>query len=244
MTPHTATCPTHPDRASLGECHRCGRFMCGLCRSGDGRCVDCVARSQTELPDAAPRASAAVVVLFINVAADGLDAIFSALNLSRGTPSNPEQLSILDVFEGLLGLGQAVLFIVTVVLFLRWWHLMARHALARGIPLGATPGWAVGYWFVPFVNLARPYRIAKTVADGLGVTAPLGVWWGLWIASNIIANASARLNLSDATAGQGAATALGLVGTLLSIPAAFACVAVVRRIQEGLSVRPATVPAT
>jgi len=33
-----------------------------------------------------------------------------------------------------------------------------------------TPGWAVGYWFVPFVNLVRPYQI---VAD-------------LWLRSDVL----------------------------------------------------------
>ncbi len=230
-----ATCASHPVLASIGACARCGRFMCRRCATSDGRCTDCVAREQQALPDAAPRARIAAVLLMVNVGADALDSALSMAHLARGTEPS-ESLVLLDVLDGLVGLGQAVLFIVTVVFFLRWWHLMVRHAISRGVGVGVTPGWAVGYWFIPFANLAKPYNVARAVVSGLGVSAPLGVWWGFWIASNIASNVSARMNLSG-TAGLGtaeAATVLGLLGTLLSIPAALACVQVVRRIQAGL----------
>ena len=47
-------------------------------------------------------------------------------------------------------------------------------------------GWAIGGWFVPFLNLVRPYQIAKELASysGPNETAPtnaLPLWWALVI---------------------------------------------------------------
>jgi hypothetical protein len=49
-----------------------------------------------------------------------------------------------------------------VVAFLFWTHRVTANARAFG-GLGESPGWAVGYYFMPFLNLYRPYRILADV---------------------------------------------------------------------------------
>ena len=45
-------------------------------------------------------------------------------------------------------------FIVALVLFLRWLHLSYCNLRALGTQgMRFTPGWAVGYWFVPVLNI-------------------------------------------------------------------------------------------
>ncbi|MCA9847944.1 MAG: DUF4328 domain-containing protein [Dehalococcoidia bacterium] len=52
------------------------------------------------------------------------------------------------------------LFFVTAVLLLRWVHGAWRDAITRRVPVPAwTPMWAVGWWFVPFLNLWMPLRV-------------------------------------------------------------------------------------
>lgn len=56
--------------------------------------------------------------------------------------------------------------------------------------LGNTPGWAVGWYFIPIANLWKPYGamkeivLASSVRDALSASL-LPTWWTLWIVSNI-----------------------------------------------------------
>jgi hypothetical protein len=91
---------------------------------------------------------------------------------------------------------ELVLFIVALVLFLRWVHLSYRNLIALGTrDLRFTPAWAVGYWFVPVLNLWRPaevlgdlWRATDPRADGSGWrslrSSPLIGWW--WAISLVV----------------------------------------------------------
>ena len=136
-----------------------------------------------ETPDAAGRAKLAAYALFVGAGVDVLGSIVSCVKLAMGpaasTGSADEiglqtaSVAVVDIADGLVGLMQTVVFITTAVLFLRWWYWMAKNAVARGIALGTTPGMAVGFWFIPFANLLKPAQLARTVANNLGISAPI-----------------------------------------------------------------------
>lgn len=118
------------------------------------------------------------------------------------------------------GLGQLVAFIATIVAFLMWFHRAAKNATVfEPDTLSFTPGAAVGAFFIPFVNLARPYQIARSIEAASGGTASpvLGAWWGAFIVSNIIGNVEARIEAVDAAA------YVGAVSTIAISIAAFFC---------------------
>jgi hypothetical protein len=80
----------------------------------------------------------------------------------------------LQMFFALL---QFVIFIVTGVLFLIWIHRAYKNLSALGVrSLEYTPGWAVGWFFVPLASLYMPYRIVKEIwlKSGSQVRAPAG----------------------------------------------------------------------
>ncbi len=57
--------------------------------------------------------------------------------------------------------------IPSAVLFLMWFHRVYRNLPAlRNAVLTTTPGWAVGWWFIPVANLWMPYRIASEIWCG------------------------------------------------------------------------------
>jgi hypothetical protein len=57
-----------------------------------------------------------------------------------------------------------------------------------------TPGWSVGYWFIPIINLFRPYQItaelyrrseiqnAHDSIGGLSGSPLVGAWWFAYLA--------------------------------------------------------------
>src|SRR5688572_9717366 len=55
-------------------------------------------------------------------------------------------------------------FVAAIVVFLVWMRRSYINLKALGVRgLEYSPGWAVGCWFIPFVNLVRPYTIMKEI---------------------------------------------------------------------------------
>lgn len=95
-----------------------------------------------------------------------------------------------------IGLAQLIVLALTALAFILWFVTTYR-ALYRRRPNGLrySPGWAVGGWLVPFLNLVRPYQMAHDawfVAEGRipprrsrhwGLVR---FWWFTWIIANAI----------------------------------------------------------
>jgi hypothetical protein len=59
-----------------------------------------------------------------------------------------------------LGVIEQLLYLATIVAFLMWVHRAYLNLARAGAPgLRFTPGWAVGYWFVPVLNIVRSKQI-------------------------------------------------------------------------------------
>lgn len=111
----------------------------------------------------------AVVSLFSSV--------MQAELLSRGSFTEAEGQSN-DSREQIIELFQLALYLFTVVIFGRWIVRANKNVRAFGADgLRITPGWAVGYFFVPIINLWRPYQAMKDLwrashAQLLGLPMP------------------------------------------------------------------------
>ncbi|MEE2641242.1 MAG: DUF4328 domain-containing protein [Planctomycetota bacterium] len=87
-----------------------------------------------------------------------------------------------DVREMLIGLVTLLVYLVTAIVFLVWFHRAYKNLPALGgRNLATTPGWATGSFFIPILNLFRPYQavaeIWKTVAPpGRPQTIVIGSW--------------------------------------------------------------------
>jgi hypothetical protein len=67
-----------------------------------------------------------------------------------------------DDQEATLALTALGTLIATGVMWLVWWHKRYANLPALGATrLASTPGGAVGIWFIPILNLVRPYEIAQ-----------------------------------------------------------------------------------
>jgi hypothetical protein len=89
---------------------------------------------------------------------------------------------------------------VTGILWLVWQHRAQTNVLGRRTGLRFTPGWAVGWWFVPIANLWKPFqamselRRASEHRDGWAMASAwpvMGFWWAGWIASAALTRVSA-----------------------------------------------------
>jgi len=96
---------------------------------------------------------------------------------------------------GTIDLAQAGVALALIILFCNWIPCANRNARALGATgLRFTPGWSVGWYFVPVMNLFRPYQAMKEIwmasvpsdATDRQQRAPsslLGSWWALWLVS-------------------------------------------------------------
>jgi len=157
------------------------------------------------------------------------------------------------------GYAQAAVFIVIVVLFLRLLYKAVQQAKGFTVPFTeVSPGWAVGYWFIPFLNLYRPFQVVKALfkacAQEAGPAAKpaageqlLGAWWALFLISNAASWALARSDPDfNSRAGITAYCGYSIVCNLLVIAGLLLFAAVVKRLVVGLGVASAgrTLPGT
>lgn len=128
---------------------------------------------------------------------------------------------------GFGAIGSLLLYLPTVVLFCVWAHRANGNARALGAgDMRFTPGWTVGWFFVPFAHLWMPFkaigeawRASDPVFDTRGdptswMDARLGLlvpmWWACWVFSFLVGNAGSRLMLAGHDA----------VGAWVSVPGA------------------------
>src|SRR4051812_31016869 len=94
---------------------------------------------------------------------------------------NSEDPSALAMVIGITAILWLLAFVAAVVFFLIWLHKAFSNLTALGHRRTEfTPGWAAGYFFIPFVNLVMPYRAFKELwklsstsadSDGFGYEA-------------------------------------------------------------------------
>lgn len=130
--------------------------------------------------------------------------------------------------EGVDGL-RALLLLTTGVCFLVWTYRLDTNLRAFGVAgLTVTPGWAAGYFFIPIVNLYKPYQIFSEIWQAsdpgpapregrawqtLKAPALVGFWWAFWLASGV----AERLTQTSHEAGAAAlCAALRLLGAGLA----------------------------
>ena len=97
-----------------------------------------------------------------------------------------------DAVTAIVGLVQLILAIITGITFLRWIYRSNKNLRTlSGESMAFTPGWSVGWYFVPFANLYKPYQVMKEIWKVSHKSedtdhAIVGWWWALWLISNVL----------------------------------------------------------
>jgi hypothetical protein len=107
-----------------------------------------------------------------------------------------QHAAVLDQIVRLVRFGGIALFLLTAIFFLRWVYRANENARRLGaVDMHFTPGWAIGWYFMPIANLAMPYHVMKEIwnasvspADWRSLRGPtiVVVWWWLFLAWNLI----------------------------------------------------------
>jgi hypothetical protein len=107
-----------------------------------------------------------------------------------------------------------------------WIYRANANAHALGGDLSVTPGWAVGWFFVPIACLFKPYLAMKEtwLASHFGgnwgngeATDLLSWWWGLWILNGVLGYGVMLADRGDPALGAEINLAAGFVALALSL---------------------------
>ncbi|MFM2297181.1 MAG: hypothetical protein RL117_888 [Verrucomicrobiota bacterium] len=118
----------------------------------------------------------------------------------------PEEIAYAnDNRQATIGLSQTILFGITSIFFGKWIYRIScnAHYFSRATQR-YSPGWAVGFYFIPIVNLWRPYQALRDAYEGFidftrdhkdNLVFPL--WWFAWIVSNFLGRILFRSSMRD-----------------------------------------------
>lgn len=171
--------------------------------------------------------------IVLGVAGAGVDALWL---LSSSSASFDELMSIAEMID-LVAVVQLVTVLVGGILFLAWFHRAYGNLRALGV---AEPrykrGWAIGAWFIPFVNLVLPKQMANDLWgagdpamqpndpgwQGRPVAPLLHWWWAFYLVGSALSAVSGNM-IGDAVRLDEMNTGVGLDATAqaLWVAAAF-----------------------
>jgi hypothetical protein len=115
--------------------------------------------------------------------------------LKEGAFVTRDEARVSDQLVGASSLLWLLAFLATGIVWLVWQHRAqsnARELTAGGTSI--TPGWAVGWWFVPFANFVKPlqamHELWQASTGGATwseqrVSPVLVVWWLAWLGFNL-----------------------------------------------------------
>lgn len=165
-------------------------------------------------------------------------------DMTSTAPMQPGEEAVALIGLG-VGLLMVLLYIPTVVMFCVWLFRMSKNARALGAQgMKHSAGWAVGSFFVPILNLFRPYQataeIEKASDPHAGPTnwshtsgsGKVGLWWGFWLTSGFISQIAFRMSTSSDPDIAQASSVVGVFSSAVNILSAWAAIRVIRHLHD------------
>lgn len=147
------------------------------------------------------RSQNAILLIWIALAMNCISLISSYFQYdllqtaANGGEISTEAVTSNDNREQAIGIIQIIVFILSAITFIQWFRRAYFNLHLRVNRLSHSEGWAAGCWFVPIINLFRPYQIMQELfqathfflkrnevhtREHLPISS-LGLWWTFWI---------------------------------------------------------------
>ena len=178
----------------------------------------------------------AVIAVYAYLA---IDLIYGLVMLAE-MMSPPELGSPRFALGSMLALVSVVAFLGCAIVVGRWIYRATANAHALSDEMTVSPGLAVGSYFIPILNLFKPFQGMKEAWlashhrsnwHGEPTTGLLIVWWTLWLVTNILGNVSLRMSMENEDGSlTGAVATIEVLTSLLNLPLCLVLVAMMKRL--------------
>lgn len=157
----------------------------------------------------------------------------------------------LNIGFGLLGLAailEIFLRILTIIFFLIWEYRSFNNLSAlRARNLEYSPGWAVGWWFIPFANLVKPFQVIRELWNESdpnfdeetgflytsgGTPEIIGFWWAAFLLSGFAGRIADKLVDSNRGEPSQYFPVVFIVASVLQLAAAILAIMIVKGVTE------------
>ena len=110
------------------------------------------------------------------------------------------EMSLIEYDASFINALESYFVYMTAAVFILWFARAYRNLTQRVLYPSFSEGWAIGVWFVPYINLIRPFQMMKEIfyksneiiqehkqVPSNPIMVPLvGWWWCLFIGRNIL----------------------------------------------------------
>ena len=155
--------------------------------------------------------------------------------------ATPDQVVDSDPVQGIVGLLQSGLGLVTGITFLKWVYRAYKNIQGFGAEnLRYSPGWAVAYYFMPVLGLVRPVQVMNEIWRASDDPRDwrrrpgswlIGSWWALFLVYALVTQISLQLALQASNNDQwNFAAIMAILGDLISIPLSIAALRLVTEV--------------
>lgn len=155
---------------------------------------------------------------------------------------SPDELLFADMVVGLAALLYLAALLMAGFLVLKWVHRSNAIAQALASGMSITPGWSIGWFFIPIGNLWKPFegvrqswQVSHDPAAWQEVPVPthLRWWWACWLVWGAVSNASFRLALRAETVSDYLLTDyLDVASGIVALPLGLLLVWIIRRLTD------------
>ncbi|HEY8561226.1 MAG TPA: DUF4328 domain-containing protein [Pyrinomonadaceae bacterium] len=156
----------------------------------------------------------------------------------------------INIWFGLIGLAsilEVFLRLAVIVFFLIWEYRSFNNLSAlRARNLEFSPGWAVGWWFIPFANLIKPFQAIRELWNesdpdfdeetgflqtAAGTPELIGFWWAAFLISGFVGRITDKLVSAGGEPSQYFPVFL-LIGSILQLAASILIILIVKGVTE------------
>ena len=169
-------------------------------------------------------------------------------NAQNGLYVDESEANANDLRQGVIGITQTILFIISIVLFLNWFRRAYGNLHRVGISyLNHSETMAVWAWFIPIIVLFRPVQIMNEIWNETQIKIKkfdsryiiknggfmIGLWWTFFIVSNVVGRYVMSTAFKDETIEQliDASEAM-LISDLIQVPEALLVVLIVSQLSK------------
>lgn len=148
-----------------------------------------------------------------------------------------------DLREEIINVFIILAYIASSITFILWFRRAYYNLHQRVKTLRFGEGWAAGSWFVPFINLYRPYQIMKELYEETKIylernnptmkikttTLFVGWWWALYLLSGFVNRIDYNIsNKASSISDFFQATTFNIIGSTFSVILCLITIKVIR----------------